>query len=139
MEMARVDLSGLDLLVVDDNKFIRRLMSEILRSFGVRSIREADSAAGAFQEVKQRSPDVIFCDWMMGSFSGLNFLQQIRNADRQSKVPVIMVSGHATTDHVSEALGEGADSYIVKPFTAATLMAHLLKVIAASDTVYAID
>jgi DNA-binding response OmpR family regulator len=44
-------------------------------------------------------------------------------------VPFVMVTGHNANEDVTLALGEGADSYIVKPFSCETLMNHLIKVI----------
>lgn len=134
-----IDLSQLDLLVIDDNRFIRQLLTEILRSFGANTIRESDCSEDALRQMDRKVPDLIFCDWMMGPVSGLKFLQSIRSAGGPQRVPVIMISGHATNEHVSAALGEGADSYIVKPFKPATLMAHLIQVISATKNEYLLD
>jgi two-component system chemotaxis response regulator CheY len=132
--LASLDLSEIDFLLVDDNRFIRQLLLEILRSWGARSIREATGSEEALYEIERHPPDVIFCDWMMGPTDGLGFLKKLRTMKTHQRIPLIMVSGHATTDHVAAALGEGADSYIVKPFKPATLMSHLLKVISADET-----
>jgi CheY-like chemotaxis protein len=132
----KVDLSQLDVLLIDDNKFIRLLLGDVLRSFGVGTVREASSADQALLKINQRRPDIILCDWMMAPLDGIALLRKIRSAGTAQRVPVIMITGHATSDHVSEALGEGADSYIVKPFRPATLVEHLLKVICASNVEY---
>src|SRR5579864_6719916 len=60
-----IDLSQLDLLVIDDNRFIRQLLTEILRSFGANTIRESDCSEDAFRQMDRKVPDLIFCDWMM--------------------------------------------------------------------------
>lgn len=132
----KVDLSELDILLIDDNKFIRLLLGDVLRSFGVGTVREASSADQALEKIHQHRPDIILCDWMMDPPDGLALLRKIRSVDGAQRVPVIMITGHASSDRVSEALGEGADSYIVKPFRPATLMEHLLKVICASNVEY---
>lgn len=124
-----IDLSDLDFLLVDDNRFIRQLLREILKSFGARAIREAQDSDDAFDKIGRHAPDIILCDWMMGPLDGMGFLKQLRGSKAHQRIPIIMVSGHAMTEHVSAALGEGADSYIVKPFRSATLMTHLMKVI----------
>jgi len=127
----RLDLSDLNFLLIDDNRFIRQLLHEILKSFGARSIREANDSDEAFRKIDYHPPDIILCDWMMGPLDGMGFLKRLRGSKVFQRIPIIMVSGHATADHVSAALGEGADSYIVKPFRSATLTTHLMKVIVA--------
>lgn len=128
---ARVDLSRVEFLVVDDNWFVRRLLREVLRSFGAGSVREAGDVAQALEEIDRKAPDIILCDWMMRPMDGLALLNALR-LERGSRIPVIMVTGHATDDHVAAALGSGADSYIVKPFRIDTLLDHILKVIETS-------
>jgi CheY-like chemotaxis protein len=130
-----VDFSSFDILVVEDNLFLRKLINEILTSFGVGRIRQANSADAAMLEIKQQPPDMIFCDWVMPGSGGLTLLRALRrdNAGRYPRIPVIVISGHATDDHVAQAIGEGADSYVVKPFTVNTVMQHVLKVIAKDE------
>jgi two-component system chemotaxis response regulator CheY len=132
MSLDKIDLAAIDFLVIDDNKFIRRLLKEILYSFGARRVREVVSADDAFVEVRKSPPDVILCDWMMHPVNGLTFLKWVREQTAMQRIPVIMITGHATSDYVETALGEGADSYIAKPFTPATLLAHIVKIVEAS-------
>lgn len=136
MTLEKVDLSTVDFLVVDDNRFIRRLLREILSSFGVRKIREAVSADEAMGEVRKSPPDLILCDWVMHPVNGLAFLKRLREQTGLPRIPIIMITGHATSDHVETALGEGADGYIAKPFTSASLLAHIMKIVEASAPVF---
>lgn len=135
------DFSGLHALLVDDNKFIRVLVREILRGFGFLRISEALSAGEALERVQQNRPDIIICDWMMHPQDGLTLLRSLRgSADAQVRnIPFIMLSGEVRDDHVAMAIGEGADSYVAKPFTAATLMAHLLRIVAREEEAYLLD
>lgn len=128
--ISHADFSGIRFLVIDDNRFIRKLTSEILNSFGAHSVLQAENVQDALYYVEHKSPDIILCDWMMYPVDGLGFLKALRG--KGITTPVILVTGHATPDYVHQAIGEGADSYIVKPFTAFTLMEHLLKVIEAT-------
>lgn len=128
-----VDFSKLHFLLIDDNQFIRRLLLEILRSWGAGSVRMVESPDEAWTEMKVRRPDIIFCDWMMSPVDGLSFLRTLRQTPGHQNIQVIMLTGHASVDHVSTALGEGANSYIVKPFSPTTLMEHVLKVISVCE------
>jgi CheY-like chemotaxis protein len=123
-----VDLSRADIMVIDDSKFFRHLLAELLVGLGARKVREVDSAEEALCQIEQRPPTLIFCDWMMAPIDGLEFLKRLR-AGKNAHIPVIMITGNATTQHVSTALHDGAASYIVKPFKAATLLGHLAKVL----------
>lgn len=131
------DFSELDVLLVEDNQFIRQLVREMLRAFGVRSVREVSDGTDALWQIQRRAPDLVITDWVMAPIDGLSLLQRLRSEARGGapRIPVIVLSGHATDEHVVQALGEGADSYIVKPFNAATLMAHLMKVARADKGV----
>jgi two-component system chemotaxis response regulator CheY len=132
-KLVSLDLSDIQFLVVDDNEFVRRLVFEILVSFGARYVQQATSAEEALAAMKRREPDLIITDWVMPGLTGLDLLRSLRGGGGATRIPVIVLSGHATSDYVSQALGEGADSYIVKPFSPQTVMDHLLKVIAHSD------
>lgn len=130
MRSSSADFSRFDVLVVEDNQFVRKLVREVLHGFGVGKVREASHGKQALSEIGRSAPDLIISDWIMAPVDGLTLLRSLRDETQFGKayIPVIVLSGHATDDYVAQALGEGADSYIVKPFNSATLMAHLLKV-----------
>ena len=129
--ISKADFSPLTILVIDDSPFMLRLLAEMLVSFGVGKVLTAASAEEAFERMEVRSPDVIFCDWRMYPTDGLAILRRLRqqNQSQLAYVPFVMVTGHNANEDVTLALGEGADSYIVKPFSCETLMNHLIKVI----------
>lgn len=133
MTITKVDFSRLSILVIDDSQFVRRLVHEVLQSFGVGKVSIADSADEAFRLMEINRPDLVICDWEMYPVDGLTILRRLRKelASHYPGLPFIMLTGHGGSEDVSKAIGEGADSYIVKPFSARTLMLHLLKVIAA--------
>jgi CheY-like chemotaxis protein len=135
------DFSGLHVLLVDDNKFIRVLIREILRGFGFLRVTEALSVDEALDRVRQSRPDIIICDWLMHPEDGMALLRRLRGSDNASvrRIPFIMLSGEVRDDYVAMAIGEGADSYVAKPFTPATLMTHLLRVIAKEEEQYLLD
>jgi CheY-like chemotaxis protein len=128
--VTKADFSPLTILVIDDSPYMLRLMSEMLASFGVGKVLTAATADEAFERMQVRAPDVIFCDWEMYPTDGLAILRRLRqDQSRPVHVPFVMVTGHNANEDVTLALGEGADSYIVKPFSCETLMNHLIKVI----------
>lgn len=134
-KLEAADFSKLQILLIDDNKFIRLLIKEILRTFGVASVLEAGDADRAMKLIIDKRPDIVICDWLMHPVDGMGILKLLRSHQSKEvrKTPFLMLSGEVRDDYVAEAIGEGADSYVAKPFTAATLMAHLAKVILKED------
>lgn len=128
----KADFSRLCILVIDDSAYMRRLVTEILHSFGVGTVLNAATGKDAFAQMQRFTPDVVFCDWEMYPDDGLAVLRQLRETV-SANMPFIMLTGHNGHEDVTMALGEGADSYIVKPFSSETLMNHLLKVIVAQS------
>ena len=78
MTIAKADFSQLSILVVDDSQFVRRLIQEILLSFGVVKVFLAESAEQAFTSRDMHCPDLIICDWQMHPVDGLAILRKIR-------------------------------------------------------------
>ena len=88
---------ALDILIVDDEADIRRLIAGILEDEGFES-REAGDSAEAFEAIRKRQPNLIILDvWLQGSeYDGLQILELVRKENPNQQV--IMISGHATFD-----------------------------------------
>lgn len=129
--LTEVDFTKLSMLVVDDSRFMRRLTVDILESFGVGTILQAESPEDAFAKLANNSPDLIISDWQMHPTDGLSFLRQLRShADRAvASTPFLMVTGHASDEYVLAAKVERANSFIVKPYSISTLMTHILRIL----------
>ena len=131
MTVSRFDISGLEFLQIEENNVVRDVIGEMLRGFGVTRLRCSPSIEAATAEIERHPPDIILCDWMTKPTEGLSFLRKLRAdpAKPYARALVIMINEQASSDHIEAALGEGADSYIVKPFRAATLLSHLVEVV----------
>ena len=118
-------------LVVDDNAHMRKLVVTILQAFGCNQITEADSGDRAWAMIRDASPDVIVLDWVMEGMSGLELIQMIRTNPQAPNpfVPVIMLTGHTSLDHVRQARDAGVNEFIAKPVSVKTMMARLVSVI----------
>jgi two-component system nitrogen regulation response regulator NtrX len=101
-----------DILIIDDEKAIRKTLSEIL-SFEGYKIEEAADGEEGLKKFKEKNFDVVLCDIKMPKLDGIEFLQKAGevNAD----VPVIMISGHGNIDTAVDAVKKGAFDYISKP------------------------
>jgi two-component system chemotaxis response regulator CheY len=121
----------LKILVVDDNVHMRKLVTTILQAFGVVQVFEADSGDRAWAILRESNPDVVVLDWVMEGMSGLELMRMIRTNPTAPNpfVPVIMLSGHTSMDHVRQARDAGVNEFIAKPVSIKTMMSRLVAVI----------
>jgi signal transduction histidine kinase len=111
------DLSGIRVIVVDDDPDARELMAETLGYYGA-DVTTADSAAEALALLPELRPDVLLSDIGMRGEDGYALIQQVRALprDRGGLVPAVAVTAYAAgTDRV-RALGAGFQLHIAKPF-----------------------
>ncbi|MBC7828085.1 MAG: sigma-54-dependent Fis family transcriptional regulator [Chitinophagaceae bacterium] len=101
-----------NILIIDDEKAIRKTLSEILSYEGYK-IEEASDGEEGLKKFKEKAYDVVLCDIKMPKLDGLEFLDKAREANPD--VPVIMISGHGTIETAVEAVKKGAYDYISKP------------------------
>ncbi|HXY57937.1 MAG TPA: response regulator transcription factor [Methylocystis sp.] len=104
------------LLIVDDDRRIRSLLSRYLSAEGYR-VSAAASAAEASARLNDLSFDLIVLDVMMPGESGLAFAQKLRAAAPPlSDAPILMLTARSETKARVEGLEAGADDYLGKPF-----------------------
>ncbi len=101
-----------NLLIIDDEKAIRKTLTEILSYEGYK-IDEAENGEEGLKKFKEKTYDVVLCDIKMPKLDGLEFLDRAR--EHNPDVPVIMISGHGTIETAVEAVKKGAYDYISKP------------------------
>jgi len=101
-----------DILIIDDEKAIRKTLGEILSFEGYKIDEAADGEEG-LKKYKDRSYDVVLCDIKMPKVDGIEFLQKA--IESNSDIPIIMISGHGNIETAVEAVKKGAYDYISKP------------------------
>jgi DNA-binding NtrC family response regulator len=101
-----------NILIIDDEKAIRKTLSEILSYEGYK-IDEAGDGEEGLKRFSEKTYDVVLCDIKMPKLDGMEFLT--RASATNPDVPVIMISGHGTIETAVEAVKKGAYDYIAKP------------------------
>ncbi|MET6998353.1 sigma-54-dependent transcriptional regulator [Chitinophaga defluvii] len=101
-----------NILIIDDEKSIRKTLSEILSYEGYKVDEAADGLEG-FKMFKEKNYDAVLCDIKMPKMDGLEFLEKARETNPD--VPIVMVSGHGNIDTAVDAVKKGAFDYISKP------------------------
>ena len=101
-----------DILIIDDEKAIRKALTEILSAEGYKTEEAGDGEEG-LKKFKERAYDVVLCDIKMPKLDGIEFLQKATESN--ADVPVIMISGHGNIETAVDAVKKGAFDYISKP------------------------
>lgn len=100
------------ILIIDDEKSIRKTLAEIL-SFEGYKIDEASDGEEGLKKFAQTNYCVVLCDIKMPKLDGIEFLEKAKEIN--GDVPIIMISGHGNIDTAVEAVKKGAYDYISKP------------------------
>ncbi|MEO6986322.1 MAG: chemotaxis response regulator CheY [Paralcaligenes sp.] len=116
------------ILVVDDFPTMRRIIKNLLKDLGYENVDEAENGAMGLEKLRNGAFDLVVSDWNMPVMDGLTMLTQIRADAGLAKVPVLMVTAEAKKDNIIAAAHAGANGYVVKPFTAATLEDKINKI-----------
>ncbi len=101
-------------LIVDDAKFMRHMLKNILTGMGWEVVGEAENGTEACAKYRELSPDVVTMDIVMPEVNGIDALKEIRSSDPDAKV--VMISAIDQREPLMEALKFGAADYVVKPF-----------------------
>lgn len=112
------------ILIVDDDKFITKVIKDCLDKEGYIVHSATDSQSG-LEEVYQNPPDLILLDVVLPGMNGHEICRLLRNDTRTSHVPIIMLTSKGGTNDKVEGFEAGADDYITKPFEAAELVARV--------------
>ncbi|MFT8245874.1 response regulator [Roseomonas sp. BN140053] len=111
-------------LVVDDSRVVRRAARGILEKHGF-AVEEAADGAQALHRCREALPDLVLLDWNMPVMDGIEFLRHARREFGPDRPPIMLCTTEASLERIVEALGGGAQEYIMKPFDEAILTGKL--------------
>lgn len=101
-----------EILVVDDEKSIRNTLKEVLE-YEKYKVDEAADGEEAWKKINEKNYQLILCDIKMPKIDGLELLDKVLEKD--SSLPVVIISGHGTIETAVEAVKKGAFDFIAKP------------------------
>ncbi|MBN2147517.1 MAG: response regulator [Anaerolineales bacterium] len=119
---------GLRILVVDDERAIRRFLRASLSTHGY-TVLEASNGSEALTITAEQRPDIIFLDLGLPDMDGIQVTQQLRE---WTDIPIIVLSVRDRESDKIQALDAGADDYLTKPFGMGELMARVRGVLRRS-------
>ena len=114
-------MSGRRILVVDDDRDIRKLVAELLRRAG-HDVREAENGRAGLRALHASPPDLVLLDVSMPDLDGWQTLERIRDL---TDVPVLMLTARGDELERVRGLQAGADDYVTKPFGRQELVARV--------------
>lgn len=104
-----------DILIVDDNDSVRRLVKRRLEIAG-HSVREAESARRGLRLMRERRPQLLILDWVLGpSTQGVGICERLKKSAATRAIPIIILTGAKTSfEDELKALESGADLFLTK-------------------------
>jgi CheY-like chemotaxis protein len=109
-----VDISGISILVVEDNKMNRMVLQNSLQYFNCK-VTEAENGVEALELLKENTYDVILMDIQMPEMDGLETTKIIRN-EFKLNVPIIALTANAFKTEIENCKNVGMNDYVTKPF-----------------------
>jgi two-component system nitrogen regulation response regulator NtrX len=100
------------ILLIDDEAAIRSALKEILE-YESYEVKEAEDGPTGIKLIEKEEFDLVFCDIKMPRMDGLEVLEKIK--EKNSELPVVMMTGHGTVETAVESLKKGAFDFIQKP------------------------
>ncbi len=102
-------------LVVDDSKVVRTVCRKIMEDLGFEVV-EAEDGQKALDRSKEKTPEVVLLDWNMPVMNGLEFLEAFRQFKEYNDSKVIFCTTENDMSKIQQAIGAGANEYVMKPF-----------------------
>jgi len=107
----------MNILVVDDFQFARRICTNVLQEIGLKNIKEVSSGTTALEALSNKSYDLIITDHNMPGMSGVELIKKIKADDSIKHIPIIMITSEGSKSTLLEATEAGVGAFLNKPFT----------------------
>lgn len=120
----------LKLLIVDDQRGIRRLLTEVFSEYGY-EIESCSNGVKALETIPVFNPDLIIMDVKMPGMNGIDVLKKIRETDKERKV--IMMTAYGDQHYVNQAEALGVARFIIKPFDLNDLKTQVAEILKDKD------
>ena len=122
------------ILTVDDNKDILELLQTSLKDHY--TVIKANNGNDGIEKAIETIPDVIISDVMMPDKNGFELCKTLKNDERTSHIPIILLTAKASEQDKIRGLSNGADAFITKPFNKAELFIRIQELIKLRTLLY---
>lgn len=123
------NVQNLKVLVIDDKVSMRRTVKNMLRTLGFARFNDAEDGRMAWRMIQNEKFDLIICDWNMPKMKGVDLLKTLRQDERFSRIPFLMLTGEVEEGKVAESIEADVDAYVIKPFQVSTLEDKITRIL----------
>lgn len=124
-------VENVDVLVIDDNQFMRRTIRNLLINMGVRATYEAGDGIEGLEAIRMFAPDIVIVDWEMPLLSGPELVKMVRTPGvfPLPDVPIVMLTAFVERWRVVEANRLGVNEFLAKPVSGKALLERIVSII----------
>ncbi|UXX79143.1 response regulator [Reichenbachiella carrageenanivorans] len=115
------------LLIVEDNQELREIIVSIFNE--KHEVLEAEDGKIGYDQCLKHNPDLVISDIMMPNVDGIQLLSMIKDDEKISHIPIMLLTAKSTIENQIEGFAAGADAYVSKPFNADVLYSNALAII----------
>ncbi len=119
------------LLIMEDHADIRKFIASVAGEEFI--ITEAENGQEGVRLALENIPDIIISDVMMPVMTGIEACRTLKNDERTSHIPIVLLTARTSEESELEGLGSGADDYLAKPFSAKKLMLKVKNLITSRE------
>ncbi len=112
-------------LVIDDSRAMRCIIGQILKGIGFEILEAGNGREGLERLQGADLPRLVMVDWNMPEMNGLDFVRAMRRRAEFNDIPIMMVTTENEVNRMIEALQQGANEYVMKPFTRDVILQKL--------------
>jgi two-component system, chemotaxis family, chemotaxis protein CheY len=110
--------SNINIIVIEDFPFMRRIIKNCLLELGFVNIHEADDGSTGLDIINRKKADLIISDYDLPDMSGIELLRVVQSNEKYKDLPFLMVIKETLTDEIIPLQGGDKQDFIIKPFTA---------------------
>ncbi|MBO6549279.1 MAG: response regulator [Rhizobiales bacterium] len=125
MSKKKFDFGTKHILLIENNKMMRRLVREMLLNFGIKpaNLVETDNVTDALQLIYNQKFDLVITDFFLGDLDGGDFTRHIRGDERclNRKIPILLITASPNHEKVLKALESGVNELLAKPIAPSAL------------------
>src|SRR5436190_12953452 len=124
-------LQSIEILVIDDNQYMRKVIRNLLTSIGVKTVHEAVDGVAGLEAIRMFAPSLVILDWEMPLLNGAELVRIVRSPGvfPIPDIPIIMLTGHVQRWRVIEASRLGVNEFLKKPVSGKALLDRIVAIL----------
>lgn len=124
-------IQSIQVLVVDDNLHMRKVLRTLLTNLGVKYVNEAADGIAGLEAIRMYAPDIVLLDWEMPLLNGAELVRIVRSPGvfPVPDVPIIMLTGHGQRWRIIEAARLGVNEFLRKPVSGKALLERIAAIL----------